>query len=194
VLFVFGGSQVVLRLNRAVAEALPDVVRRVSLLHLTGNDGYGEALRHREALPDELRERYRPAPFLRDEMADAYVASDLLVGRAGSSTLAEAAAAGLPMVVVPYPHAAAHQQANARELVESGAAELVRDEDFDAAALVRAAELAADQPRVARMREAALGRARPNAAGATVRLLEALAARGPLPGPDEIEQLSRDAA
>jgi UDP-N-acetylglucosamine--N-acetylmuramyl-(pentapeptide) pyrophosphoryl-undecaprenol N-acetylglucosamine transferase len=194
VLFVFGGSQVVVRLNRAVAEALPEVVGRVVLLHLAGNDGYGEALRNREALPEGLRERYLPAPFLRDEMADAYVASDLLVGRAGSSTLAEASAAGLPMVVVPYPHAAAHQKANARELVEAGAAELVMDEDFDAGALVHAADMATDAPRLARMREAARSRARPNAAGATIRMLEALAARQPLPDPDEIERLSREAA
>jgi UDP-N-acetylglucosamine--N-acetylmuramyl-(pentapeptide) pyrophosphoryl-undecaprenol N-acetylglucosamine transferase len=194
VLFVFGGSQVVLRLNRAVAEALPEVVARVTLLHLTGDDGYREALRNRESLPEELHERYRPVPFLREEMADAYVASDLLVGRAGSSTLAEAAAVGLPMVVVPYPHAAAHQKANARELVEAGAAELVMDEDFDADALVRAADLATDRPRLAVRREAALGRARPNAAGATVRLLEALAARQPIPDPGQVERISREAA
>ena len=91
--------------------------------------GYAAALKQRERLPEELRGRYRPFPFLREEMADALVAADLLVGRAGSSTLAEASAIGLPMVVVPYPHAGGHQEANARELVEAGAAELVPDED-----------------------------------------------------------------
>ena len=46
---------------------------------------------------------------------------------------------GLPMVVVPYPHAAGHQRANAASLVEAGAARLIADEDFDAAALLDAA-------------------------------------------------------
>ena len=53
--------------------------------------------------PAGSRGRYKPYPFLRDEMTDALVAADLLVGRAGSSTLAEASALGLPLVVVPYP-------------------------------------------------------------------------------------------
>ena len=94
VLLVFGGSQAVRRLNRAVAEALPELVERVTVVHLTGESAYAEALRRREALPAEKRGRYRPHPFLRDEMADALVAADLLVGRAGSSTLAEATAVG----------------------------------------------------------------------------------------------------
>ena len=61
----------------------------------------------------------------------ALAAADLLVGRAGSSTLAEAAALGLPMVVVPYPHAGGHQRANARSLERAGAARVVDDADFD---------------------------------------------------------------
>ncbi|MEO7118102.1 MAG: glycosyltransferase, partial [Candidatus Limnocylindrales bacterium] len=101
-LLIFGGSQAVRRLNDAVAEALPRLLERMSVLHLTGETSYAEALRRREALPAERRGRYRPFPFLRNEMGDALVAADLLVGRAGSSTLAEATAVGLPMVVVPY--------------------------------------------------------------------------------------------
>jgi UDP-N-acetylglucosamine--N-acetylmuramyl-(pentapeptide) pyrophosphoryl-undecaprenol N-acetylglucosamine transferase len=191
VVLVFGGSQAVRRLNTAVARALPAVVSGVTLVHLTGDSGYAEALRNREVLPAELRHRYRPHPFLGDDMAHVLVAADLLVGRAGSSTLAEAAAVGLPMVVVPYPHAAAHQSANARELVEGGAAVLVRDEEFDAQALVDACAIPTDQARHGRMRDAAHARGRPNAAGATVAMLETLAERRTMPDPDRIDRLSR---
>ena len=142
VLLVFGGSQAVRRLNRAVAEALPRLVEKAYVVHLTGEPAYAEALKRRESLPAERRSRYRPYPFLRTEMADALLASDLLVGRAGSSTLAEASAVGLPMVVVPYPHASAHQIANARALAAAGAARIVPDEEFDAAALRDAARAA----------------------------------------------------
>ena len=55
------------------------------------------ALAGRERLPAELRDRYRPYPFLRDEMLPALAAADLVVGRAGSSTLAEVTALGLPI-------------------------------------------------------------------------------------------------
>ncbi len=114
VLLIFGGSQAVRRFNAAVADALPRLVERVDVIHVTGDDGYAAALAGREALPDgRCAARYRPYPFLRDEMLAALAAADLVVGRAGSSTLAEVTALGLPMVVVPYPHAAGHQRANA---------------------------------------------------------------------------------
>jgi len=174
VVLVFGGSQAVRRLNEAVADALPRVLDTVSILHLTGDTAYADALRRREALPPGGRERYRVFPFLSDEMAGALVASDLLVGRAGSSTLAEAAAVGLPLVVVPYPHAAAHQAANARELQDAGAAELV-----------------ADEPRRAAMAAASRSLGRPGAAAATASLLLDLAERGPFPDAARIERETR---
>ncbi len=190
-LLVFGGSQAARRLNGAVLDALPHLVERVHVLHVAGHEGYAEALAARDALPEQLRARYRPYPFLRDEMLDALAAADLVVGRAGSSTLAEAAAMGLPMVVVPYPHAGGHQRANARVLVAAGAARLVEDEAFDGAALLDAATLL-DQPGAhLRMSAAARSIGRPAAAAVIADMLMALARREPLPGPAEIDRWSR---
>ncbi len=193
-LLVFGGSQAVRRFNAAVADALPRLVARVHVIHVTGDAGYAEALAGREALPAELRERYRPYPFLREEMASALVASDLIVGRAGSSTLAEATALGKPIVVVPYPHAAGHQRANARRLVESGAGRLVADEAFDAAALLDAAAILEDPALHARMSAASRELGRPGAADAVAELVLAAAERRPLPDAAEIDRRSRSRA
>ncbi|HEY5627873.1 MAG TPA: UDP-N-acetylglucosamine--N-acetylmuramyl-(pentapeptide) pyrophosphoryl-undecaprenol N-acetylglucosamine transferase, partial [Candidatus Limnocylindrales bacterium] len=128
VLLVFGGSQASRRLNRAVLSALPELVERRVVSHVTGDDEYAAALAAREQLPGPVRDRYRPVPFLREAMADALAAADLVVGRAGSSTLAEATALGLPLVVVPYPYAGGHQGDNAASLAEAGAAILIADE------------------------------------------------------------------
>ena len=99
-------------------------------------------------------------------MLAALAAADLVVGRAGSSTLAEATAFGLPLVVVPYPHAGGHQRANARELVEAGAARVIEDEAFDAAALLDVATLLEDASAHLEMSAAARALGRPGAADA----------------------------
>lgn len=191
VLLIFGGSQAVRRFNAAVADALPRLVERVAVVHVTGDDGYAAALSGREALPEALRERYRPSPFLREEMPAALAAADLVVGRAGSSTLAEVTASGLPMVVVPYPHAAGHQRANAAEIVAAGAARLVEDEAFDAAALLDAAAILDDPPRHLAMSAAARELGRPGAADAVADLVMAVATGSPLPDAATVERRSR---
>jgi UDP-N-acetylglucosamine--N-acetylmuramyl-(pentapeptide) pyrophosphoryl-undecaprenol N-acetylglucosamine transferase len=191
VLFVFGGSQAVRRLNRAVAEALSTLVQTSYVLHMTGEAGYADALKRRETLPTERRGRYKPYAFLRAEMTDALLAADLLVGRAGSSTLAEASALGLPMVVVPYPHASAHQSANARALAEAGAARIVPDEEFDGNALTDAASLLANRAALDTMSAAARELGRPGAAAAVAELVLALADRTKLPSQAAIERVSR---
>ncbi len=190
-LLVFGGSQSVRRLNDAIADAIADLVERCSVVHITGPAAITAAESLRDSLPAPQQERYRPFAFLRDEMDAALTAADLLVGRAGSSTLAEAAAAGLPMMVVPYPHAAAHQQANAAEMVAAGAALLVADEDLDGDALRRACDLLFDD-RLAAMSVAARGVGRPGAAAANTWLLERLAAHAPLPTQAQLEAHLRD--
>ena len=193
VLLIFGGSQAVRRFNRAVAEALPQLVERVHVIHVTGDEGYASALAGRAALPAEQRVRYRPYPFLRDEMLDALATADLVVGRAGSSTLAEVTALGLPMIVVPYPHAAGHQRANARVLADAGAARLVEDEAFDARALLDAAAILEDPSAHVRMSAAARELGRPGAADAVAELVLALAEGRQLPDPAILDRRSRGA-
>jgi UDP-N-acetylglucosamine--N-acetylmuramyl-(pentapeptide) pyrophosphoryl-undecaprenol N-acetylglucosamine transferase len=191
VLLVFGGSQAVQRFNSAVALALPRLVERCCVIHVTGEAGIAEATDVREHLPDALRDRYRPAAFLGEEMTAALLAADLLVGRAGSSKMAEASALGLPVIVVPYPHAAGHQRANARELVAAGGALLVPDEELDADRLVEVAGLLDDPAALEAMRTGARSVGRPGAAAVSADLLEALATRSQLPGPVDIEAASR---
>jgi UDP-N-acetylglucosamine--N-acetylmuramyl-(pentapeptide) pyrophosphoryl-undecaprenol N-acetylglucosamine transferase len=190
-ILIFGGSQAVRRFNSAVAQALPRLVERARVIHVTGDAGYDEAVAGRETLPLDLRNRYRPEKFLDDEMALALAAADLVVGRAGSSTLAEIAAFGLPMVVVPYPHAAGHQRRNAEEMVRAGAARLVEDEAFDADALLAAAAIIESPKEHAAMAAAARSLARPGAAVAVAELVLAAAEKRQYPDSAHVEAVSR---
>jgi UDP-N-acetylglucosamine--N-acetylmuramyl-(pentapeptide) pyrophosphoryl-undecaprenol N-acetylglucosamine transferase len=193
-ILIFGGSQAVRRFNAAVTAALPRLVERVHVLHVSGETGYAAALAQREQLPADRRDRYRPYPFLRDDMLAALVAADLVVGRAGSSTLAEVTALGIPAVIVPYPHASGHQAANARILAAAGAARIVADEAFDADALVSASEILFDEPARTAMATAARRLGRPGAADAIAALVLALAERRPLPDAAAIEAIARGTA
>ena len=190
-ILIFGGSQAVRRFNAAVAAALPRLVARVHVLHVSGDTGYAAALATREQLPADVRDRYRPYPFLRDDMLAALVATDLVVGRAGSSTVAEVTALGIPSVIVPYPHAAGHQGANAEILAAAGAARIVADEDFDADALVAATDILFDEPVRASMATAARALGRPGAAAAIAALVLALADRKPLPSVEAVDAIAR---
>jgi UDP-N-acetylglucosamine--N-acetylmuramyl-(pentapeptide) pyrophosphoryl-undecaprenol N-acetylglucosamine transferase len=194
VLLVFGGSQAVRRINDAVAGAVPRLVERMRVIHVTGEDGLPAAEAVRRALPEDLRDRYRPHPFLHGEdMTAALAAADLAVGRAGASTLAEAAAFALPTAIVPYPHAAGHQRLNAESFAEAGAAVIVEDADLDADRLVEVAGLLADPAAHAGMSAAARELARPGAAEAIADLVVAVAERRPLPGASDVEAVARGA-
>ena len=191
VILVFGGSQAAARLNSAVFEVLPALVERWFVIHLTGDSGYAEALASRQRLPEGLRACYRAEPFLREGMVTALAAADLVVGRAGSSTLAEVTAFGLPMVVVPYRFAGGHQHAIAEALAAAGAARIVEDEAFDGPALLAAATILDDPTTHATMSAAARSLGRPAAANAVAELLLALARRAPLPSREAVAALSR---
>jgi UDP-N-acetylglucosamine--N-acetylmuramyl-(pentapeptide) pyrophosphoryl-undecaprenol N-acetylglucosamine transferase len=180
-LLVFGGSQAVARMNAAVAAALPRLVSDWHVIHLAGEDGMADAGASRQALPADLRSRYTAEPFLTDRMADALVAADLVVGRAGSSTCAELAAVGVASILVPYPYAGAHQRYNAAYLADEGAAIVVPDEELTGDRLVAEASALLDDDRRGAMAEAARRLGRPDAARALADELVALSEGRPLP-------------
>ncbi len=136
-----------------------------------------EAGAARQALPPAIHSRYTAEPFLTDRMADALVAADLVVGRAGSSTCAELTAVGVPSILVPYPFAGAHQRYNAHYLADEGAAIVVSDEDFTTDRLVAEVLGLGDDARRGAMADAARRLGRPDAARGLASELIALAER-----------------
>jgi UDP-N-acetylglucosamine--N-acetylmuramyl-(pentapeptide) pyrophosphoryl-undecaprenol N-acetylglucosamine transferase len=174
-LLVFGGSLGARRVNEAALDAFGSAAPG-AVLHASGQRDYDE-LRSRLA---ELGSphHYRLFPYI-EPFADALAAADLAVARAGGSVF-ELAAAGLPSILVPYPHATAdHQTANARFMAEAGAAVVLPDSELDGPRLARevAALLGAPQ-RMAAMSKAARAVARPDAADRIAEELLALAANG----------------
>ncbi|MCK4545939.1 MAG: undecaprenyldiphospho-muramoylpentapeptide beta-N-acetylglucosaminyltransferase [Candidatus Eisenbacteria sp.] len=120
---VFGGSRGAHQVNELLAGALAQLPASlpVEFLVQTGTDD-------REWVEERLRESGFGGSVQSyiDEMGEAYADADLVVCRAGATTLAEITARGLPSILVPYPHATAgHQEANAGVLVKHGAAEML---------------------------------------------------------------------
>lgn len=134
-LLIFGGSQAVARITAALEQTIESLLGDWHILHLTGDAGLADAERLADRLSADQRPRYRPMAFLTDGMAEALVAADLVLGRAGSSTCAEVTAVGVASILVPYPHAGAHQAANAAWLAEQGAAVVLPDAELGAARL-----------------------------------------------------------
>jgi UDP-N-acetylglucosamine--N-acetylmuramyl-(pentapeptide) pyrophosphoryl-undecaprenol N-acetylglucosamine transferase len=129
-LLVTGGSQGARTLNQALTGALPALATAgIKVIHLTGEREY-EAVQS-ELAGTDYGDRYDCRAFERD-MGPLLAAADLVVMRAGASSVAEAAALGLPMILVPYPHAGGHQRHNALPLAERGAAILIDDDQFTA--------------------------------------------------------------
>jgi UDP-N-acetylglucosamine--N-acetylmuramyl-(pentapeptide) pyrophosphoryl-undecaprenol N-acetylglucosamine transferase len=149
-LLVTGGSQGARNLNQAVSGASASLAGAgVQVLHVVGPQG--------EASPAPSDVPYAVVPYV-DRMDLAYAAADLVVSRAGASSVSEAAAVGLPAVFVPLPIGNGEQEHNARPVVDAGGALLVRDADLTSAWVAdNVPALATDTGRLAAMGAAAAG-------------------------------------
>jgi UDP-N-acetylglucosamine--N-acetylmuramyl-(pentapeptide) pyrophosphoryl-undecaprenol N-acetylglucosamine transferase len=160
-LLVFGGSLGARRLNEAALEAF-GAAAPCSVLHAAGRRDYEDLVARLVELGSP--EHYRLFAYV-EPFADALAAADLAAARAGGSVF-ELAAAGLPAVLVPYPHATGnHQDANARFMERAGAAVVIADAELDGPRLAReVGGLLAAPQRMAEMSNAARAVARPDAA------------------------------
>jgi UDP-N-acetylglucosamine--N-acetylmuramyl-(pentapeptide) pyrophosphoryl-undecaprenol N-acetylglucosamine transferase len=175
---VFGGSQGAHAINVAMMEAAPRLVEREPSLRLTHQTGERDV----EAVRDAYRRRGLEAdvqPFLYD-MARRLRDADIVVCRAGATTLAELTAAGRPAILIPLAGATDdHQQRNAEALADAGAAEILPQQDLTGAELARRIlSMSAEVDRRAHMAAAARGLARPDAARVIVERALALVHAG----------------
>jgi len=158
---VFGGSLGAHSINRAVEQSFDQIVKHN--LRLIWQTGTADLERMKP-----LRERVSHDSVWIDSFIDrmdfAYAASDMVVCRAGATTIAELARLGKAAILVPYPFAAAnHQAENARAMAEAGAAVIVNDADIEKQ-LASVLSSALDENNLGRMREASKNLGWPNAA------------------------------
>jgi UDP-N-acetylglucosamine--N-acetylmuramyl-(pentapeptide) pyrophosphoryl-undecaprenol N-acetylglucosamine transferase len=166
--FIFGGSSGAKSINTAMADALRylfDLKDKIQFLHQTGSRDY-----------ENIRDAYRNlgfkgtiAPFIY-QMGEAYAVADIVISRAGATTLAELTAMGKPAILIPYPYAAGyHQEFNARKLFEMGAAKMMLDHELKGEALAgNIRELYADEALRIEMQKNSLVVGKPDACSRVV--------------------------
>jgi undecaprenyldiphospho-muramoylpentapeptide beta-N-acetylglucosaminyltransferase len=175
VLLVFGGSKGARSINQALAGALTELLDQMQIIHITGRLDWQMMETARAGLSTQRLNRYRPYPYLYDEIGAAMHLADLALSRAGASSLGEFPLFGLPAILVPYPYAWRYQRVNASYLVKKGAAEVIEDSQLAEQIVEKVRELIADYEKRQKMSQAMGSLAQPEAASKIARLLKELA-------------------
>jgi UDP-N-acetylglucosamine--N-acetylmuramyl-(pentapeptide) pyrophosphoryl-undecaprenol N-acetylglucosamine transferase len=172
-LLIYGGSRGSQPINQLLVSALPFLSpEQVSIIHQTGPPHY-------ETVSSGYQANDFPAevlPYI-DNMPEYFAKADMLLCRAGASTMAEITAAGKPAILIPFPHATDdHQRKNAEALAIRGAAVLMHQGSTDGPQLATTIkELASENARLARMSVESRKLAKPRATETIVELMEEIA-------------------
>jgi UDP-N-acetylglucosamine--N-acetylmuramyl-(pentapeptide) pyrophosphoryl-undecaprenol N-acetylglucosamine transferase len=178
-LLVMGGSTGARGINRALNDALEDVVRLVRVVHLSGERDWSWVAERAQALPAELRARYHVAPYMHtEELGPTLAAADVALCRSGAMTLGELPYFGLPAVLVPYPYAWRYQKTNSDWLVERQAAVRLDEERLGVELLPTLRRLVGDRERLSTMAGKMRALGRPDAASRLAAELRALGRLG----------------
>ncbi len=131
-ILAFGGSKGAHSINQALTAILPDLLEIAQVIHISGAFDWHATQTIFQQLPVRQQADYKIFPYLHEEMGLAFSASDLVISRAGASTLGEYPLFKLPAILIPYPHAWRYQKVNAQFLASQGAAMVINDEDLAA--------------------------------------------------------------
>ena len=128
VLLIVGGSKGARSINQVVVPNLPTLLEITQIVHISGQLDWEAVQSARAGLTSSQKALYHAYPYLHEEMGAALASADLVVARAGASTLGEFPFFGLPAILIPYPFAWRYQKVNADYLAQRGAAVIVKDE------------------------------------------------------------------
>lgn len=181
VLLVMGGSKGARSINRAILTHLEAILTMAQVIHITGQTDWPDVQQQMARIPAHLQRCYHAYPYLHEDIGAAFAAADLILCRAGASTLGELPFFGLPAVLVPYPYAWRYQATNAAYLTEHGAAVTLADAALSEVLLPTLQDLLGHPQRLQQMATAMRSLATPNAAARLADLIKTLAAKSPAP-------------
>lgn len=178
-LLVTGGSKGARSINMAVLKHLKQLLQITQIIHVTGSLDWSLVEKAMNELPDAIKSCYHAMPYSH-EMGAALAAADLVVSRAGASTVGEYPFFGLPAVLVPYPYAWRYQKVNADFLAQRNAAVILQDDVLEDKLLVVISDLLFNKHKLEAMQAAMKKISRPNAANVIASQLVELAGEQPL--------------
>lgn len=166
---IIGGSSGSFRINETVLDALRDLVSFANVIHQTGKDHYESVLATSSVIlgGNEHANRYHPHPYLNvDTILNVASAADVVIARAGSTTITELAIWGKPAILIPIPEKVSHdQRTNAYAYAHTGAAVVLEEGNMTPHVLASEARRISTTPDIAnRMGASAAGFANPDAA------------------------------
>lgn len=166
VLFIMAGSQGSKQLNDLVMEALPELLQKYEVIHQSGIGDY-ESIRSRvQSMNVPFLDDYHLFPFLKQTLANAYAACDLVVSRAGANTVAEIMLVGKPSILVPLVSEEENQNRNAFFYAETGAAVMINEKNLKPHLFLETVDsLFESKLKIMEMMRAARQLAHPEAAG-----------------------------
>lgn len=137
---IFGGSQGALKINQAVIEAIPEFAKKDYQVLYASGERYYQEIEESIGMTKDAFSNISIQPYI-DQMMEVMVNCDLLIGRAGATSIAEFTGLGLPAILIPSPYVTNdHQTKNAESLVHAEAVKMIADNQLTAEKLVAAVD------------------------------------------------------